>query len=227
MDVRWVNRFCFGMGLVLAGSLMGCGSRDDWFPMKAGKHWKYNVRTGLGSQVVQVKVLRPLAVASTQGYELTGPLGTSRLGWRDGTLYADRTSNGQFEPPLPLLVPGLQRTKEEQKRIDEQRRKQKKGQFIKKEDLIEDKPAAHWTGYVKVLGKVRHASADLTEVADTSTVGVRSVPTIHASIHLTFDNSDRYIVLESWYQQGVGLVEQDQRTSDAFVVQLQLLGHDE
>ena len=225
MDERWVRGCRVGLGIALIGCVVGCGSRDDWFPMKKGKHWKYQVRSGFETRVEPVSVLRPLAVASAEGFELTGPLGTSRLGWRNGTLYADLSSNAQFIPAVPLLVPGVQHSKEEQRHIDEQKKKLKAGIRIKKDDLIDDKPAATWHGRVVVLGKERAASAVLREVAETIPLGVRNVATIHATLTVKLPNGN--IVLESWYQQGVGLVQQEQRTNGTRIVQLQLLGHDE
>ena len=185
--------------LGLAWSLVGCGSRDNWFPMKVGQHWTYQVRTAFDVNVQPIKVLRPLPVASAPGYELTGPLGVSRIAWRNGTLYADSTVNAQFIPPLPLLVPAVERTKDD------------------------DKKVLTWHGRVIVLGKERPGSATLYERNATIEFGTRKVPTILSTLDIRIPGGK--IGLQSWYQQGVGLIRQEQRTNGTRVVQLQMLGH--
>ena len=62
-------------------SLCGCGNHTGWYPMKTGKHWTYQVRAGFDRRVETIKVLRPLTVASVDGYEIASPLGISRLAW--------------------------------------------------------------------------------------------------------------------------------------------------
>ena len=43
--------------------------------MRVGRHWTYQVRTGFDRRVEEIKVVRELTVASSDGYELAGPLG--------------------------------------------------------------------------------------------------------------------------------------------------------
>jgi len=183
----------------LAGlCLCGCGSQTGWFPMKVGRHWTYQVRAGFDRRVGAVKVLRPLPVASVDGFELAGPMGVSRLAWKHGTLLADSTVNAEFSPPLPLLVPSADLTKDPRR-------------------------VATWHGRVVSLGKERPGNAVLTEKTDKIEVGTQKVATILATVSLRTPSGQ--IELESWYQEGVGLVQQEQRTNGARIVQLQLLDH--
>lgn len=186
----------FSLALVF---LCGCGNQSVWFPMKTGKHWTYQVRAGFDRRVAEVKVLRPLTVASLDGFELAGPLGVSRLAWSGGTLLAESTVNARFSPPLPILEPSVDLTKELPRYV------------------------AKWHGRVIVLGKERPGSAVLTERTDKIDVGSRKVSTILAIVNLTIPNGK--IELESWYEEGVGLVQQEQRTNGTRIVQLQLLDH--
>lgn len=167
--------------------------------MKVGKHWTYQVRAGFDRRVAEVRVLRPLTVASVDGFELVGPLGVSRVAWKQGTLVADSTVNAQFSPPIPLLVPSS--------------------------DLAKDvaKQVATWHGRVVVLGKVRPASAILTERTDKVEQGSQKVSAILATLTVTLQNPGSKIELLSWYREGTGLVQQEQRTRGNRIVQLQLL----
>lgn len=95
-------------GWLACAALLACGcARTSYFPMEQGEAWTYSVRTGLGiTSVEQVKVARAMSVAGTDGWELTGPLGTSRLAWKDGVLVGETFSNLRFDPAVPLLVSG-------------------------------------------------------------------------------------------------------------------------
>jgi limonene-1,2-epoxide hydrolase len=71
------------------------------------------------------------------------------------------------------------------------------------------------------MGKERPGSAVLTERLDRVELGTRKVTAILATLSLRIPNGK--IELESWYQDGVGLIQQEQRTNGARIVQLQLL----
>ncbi len=167
--------------------------------MRVGKHWTYQVRAGFDRRVEPVRVIRSLPVDSVNGFELGGPLGQSRLAWKHGTLYADSAVNARFSPPIPLLIPGVEITKDVPRRV------------------------ATWHGRVISLGKERPGSAVLTERTEKILVGTQKVQTILATVTLQIPGGK--IELESWYQDGVGLVQQEQRTNGVRIVQLQLLDH--
>jgi hypothetical protein len=167
--------------------------------MKVGKHWTYQIRAGFDRRVEPVKILRPLTVASVDGFEFVSPMGVSRLAWVGNTLVAESTVNAHFSPPLPMLVPSADLNKDNPKRI------------------------AKWHGRVVTLGKEHPGSAVLTEKTDKIDVRSRKVNTILATVTLTTPNGT--IQLDSWYEEGIGLVQQEQRTNRARIVQLQLLDH--
>jgi hypothetical protein len=199
MDVRTTQGLrTFAISLAL-GSMLGCGTRTEWFPMKLGNHWNYQVRAGFDRRVEPVKVLRALTVASTDGFELAGPLGVSRLAWKHGVLLAESTVNARFAPPLPLLIPGADLSKSAPKQV------------------------AIWHGRVVTLGRERPGSAVITEQLEKIDVGSQKVSTILATV--TLHTPSGKIELDSWYQEGVGLVQQEQRTNGVRIVQLQLLDH--
>lgn len=92
------------LGLVFLLVLGGCSEPDRLMPLGNGHEVTYLVKTGLAARVEPVRVVRNLPVAGVEGAELSGPLGTSRLAWKDGVLVADSLVNGRFSPPLPLLA---------------------------------------------------------------------------------------------------------------------------
>jgi len=73
-------------------------------PLEVGRKTTYVIRTGFAGRVEPVEITRKLPVADVEGVELTGALGTARLAWKRGVLYADSTANGRFAPSLPLLA---------------------------------------------------------------------------------------------------------------------------
>jgi hypothetical protein len=91
--------------LTVALATLGCrGGQQDLMPLDVGKSWTYHVISGLDSRVESVKAVRPVAVDGVEGMELNGPLGISRLAWRQNSLIAESTSNLRFHPGLPLLA---------------------------------------------------------------------------------------------------------------------------
>ena len=184
---------------LVAVLLVGCGSGDEYMPMKVNKRWTYRVTAGFDRHTVPIRVVREVTVASTRGYELASTLGVSRIAWKGGRLVADSMVNAQFSPPIPLLIPGLELEKNKVK------------------------TAASWHGRVYVLGRELPASAILTQQNDTVDSGTHKVSTILATLTVRLPSG--VLELESWYQSGVGLVQQEQRTNGTRIVQLTLLGH--
>lgn len=185
--------------LLITMIVAGCGSGDSWMPLKVHHVWTYRVRAGFERHTVPVRVAREVAVASTSGYELSSPLGISRIAWHSGRLVADSMVNSRFVPPIPLLIPDV--------------------------EMPKDRPlqVAIWHGRVYALGVEHPASAVLTEQYDTVDLGTKKVPTILATLELRLPSGK--IELRSWYQSGVGLVQQEQRTNKTRIVQLTLVGH--
>ncbi|AIE85384.1 hypothetical protein OP10G_2016 [Fimbriimonas ginsengisoli Gsoil 348] len=72
--------------------------------MEVGRATTYIARFGFDSRIEPIRVARRLSVAGEDGYELSGPLGVSRLAWQGGVLYADQAANAWFSPSLPMLA---------------------------------------------------------------------------------------------------------------------------
>lgn len=175
---------------LLAIALVGCGSESHpLMPLEVGDSVTYTVRSGFDTRVETVSVTRRLPVAGTQGAELSGPLGSARLAWRDGILYADTAANAQFEPPLPMLA--------------------------------EDGKDRTWHGRVRTLGREQPGSAVITQRKEKIRIGSRDVETVHVTHRLRLARAD--IELDTWYQPGVGVVQQEQRTKGQRVLQMQQL----
>lgn len=87
-----------------------CKSQDQYLPLELGRTWTYQVRGKFSRFVEPVTVSRRMSVAGGVGYEVSGPLGRSRLAWKGNRLVADRLNDSRFEPPLPLLIPGYDGT---------------------------------------------------------------------------------------------------------------------
>jgi len=158
-------------------------------PMEAGRTLKYVVRSGFDTRVEAVTVARRLTVAGTDGYEMKGPLGVSRVAWKDGVLLAEATSNAWFRPAIPLVA--------------------------------EDGKDRTYHGRIEVLGKESPANATLTHKTEKIEVRNRRVSTTLAT--LTVKVPKGTIELTTWYQPGIGVVRQEQRTNGQRVVQMQLL----
>src|SRR4051812_5776034 len=94
---------CCGVAAV-ALLLGGCGSGNDYMPLSVGNEWTYTVSNGFSERVQNVKVTRRVPVAGTQGFELQGPTGMSRMAWKGNTLYASVLPNARLLKAVPLLI---------------------------------------------------------------------------------------------------------------------------
>ena len=142
--------------LAALGVALACGcARETYFPLALGDTWTYSVRTGLGiTSVEQVKVARRLSVAGTDGWELTGPLGTSRLAWKDGVLLAEGLTNLRFEPAIPILVAG------------------------------EKTAERAWSGTVRHLGDELEAVGTLKQTTGTDTLGGKEIDVLRTELEI-------------------------------------------
>jgi hypothetical protein len=174
---------------------LGCARDDALMPLEVGQEVTYVAKNGFSSTIEPVKIVRELPVAGVKGVEMTGPLGTSRMAWKDGVLYADATSHGRFSPPLPML--DSQATEKSKPRT--------------------------WHGRLEILGREQPAGARLTHKKETIPLGSRRVATTVATLTLDLPASNGKIELISWYQPGTGLVQQEQRTNGRRVLRLELL----
>jgi hypothetical protein len=181
-----------GYGLAFLMLLVaGCSKQPDLMPLSVGRSVTYVVTHGLEKFVEPVKVVAEVPIMGRTGYELSGPMGVSRLVWKDGVLYASQTSNAVFDPPIPLVAV--------------------------------DGKMKRWTGSVHSLEFESDASAELVQkqVKDVQ-VGTRKVEATLAT--LTVKMPKGTIELSSWFQPGVGLVQQEQRTGSVLVLRMAMLG---
>ncbi|MDR3689610.1 MAG: hypothetical protein P4L46_09555 [Fimbriimonas sp.] len=181
---------------------------DEWMPMKVNRTWTYRIHAGFERHTVPVRVSRQINVAATDGFELASTFGVSRLAWKSNCLVAESTANCRFSPPVPMLYPRV--------------------------TFVKGRPKAmpNWHGRIQVMGIERPASATLIESPAALELGLRKVQTVHSLLTITLPevNDPGYLrpakmELDSWYQSGVGLVQQEQRTNDNLVVQLTIVKH--
>lgn len=99
------------LGLVLVLTVVGCRGKHDLFPMETGKKWTYAVSAGFLNTTAEVRVTRQTGVAGVEGYVLSGPMGESRVAWKNDVLVAERLINARFEPALPMLVDSDQKVR--------------------------------------------------------------------------------------------------------------------
>lgn len=89
--------------------LVGCRSSNQLLPLAVGKEWTFRYRWGVQREPGALKVVREVPVADGPGYELTGPMGTCRLGYQGNTLVADQLGDSFMVPPLPIGIPAGKR----------------------------------------------------------------------------------------------------------------------
>lgn len=141
--------------LVVAMLALGGCTKQDLFPLEVGHVVTVEVRTGLGvSGIEQMTVTRELSVAGTQGYELSGPRGTSRLAWKGNTLVAEAFPNVRFDPPVEILVSG------------------------------DKTAVRHWKGSVFHLGIATDAVATLTQSEVDDRLGSRKVKALQTVLKI-------------------------------------------
>jgi hypothetical protein len=76
-------------------------------PLKVGTKWSYSVSTARRQSTPNIVVDRALAVGNGPGFELSGPLGLTRMAWNGRLLVASQLAGTGFKPPIPMLDPSL------------------------------------------------------------------------------------------------------------------------
>lgn len=146
--------------LPLAIALAGCSAKDDYFPLRVGAHWTLTVKEDkFATRVQEMRVTRQVPVALTMGYELDGPMGISRLAWRDGRLYAGELPSTRIYKPIPLLIPQ------------------------------DPTASVNWSGDVETLGVVKPAKATLKQRIESVDVGSKHVDALRADLTVTMPNN--------------------------------------
>lgn len=92
------------LALLLVLAVAGCGGGHELMPLSLGKKWNYSVNANFKTYTSEVTVTQKTGVADTEGYVLSGPMGESRLAWKDGVLVAEKLINTRFEPAIPLVI---------------------------------------------------------------------------------------------------------------------------
>jgi hypothetical protein len=184
-----LKRLCILPLLSIAG-LVGCAKQSDLMPLKLGTSATYEVSYGLEKHVEPLTISRSLPVDGVTGFELSGPMGVSRVAWHNGELRAAQTANAWFDPAIPILA--------------------------------DDKKDRQWSGRVGVMGVKSLAKAVLTHKQDKLDMGSKAVEATLAELTITLPRGT--IVVDSWFQPGVGLVRQEQRTADKLVVSMEMIG---
>lgn len=167
-------------------------------PLDRGRTWTYSLYNGLQTYIEPVEVQGPVAVGSGQGAVLSGPMGTSRLGWSGDTLLAARLANSGFSPPIPLAV--IAGGKGEAKR--------------------------KWRGTIEAFGIKRDAFATLTQTTERRSRGGERYMTTKTELQIQAqEETGRPTAIEvtTWFRPGIGIVEQVQRTNRKLIVAMKLL----
>lgn len=148
-------------------------------PMQVGRSWKYSVNTGFDSYVLPTKVVRELSVANTRGYEISGPLGTSRLAWTKRGLVAEKLNNSQFVPPILLLSSG------------------------------DTGAGVVWSGTVTNVDRSQNATAVLRQGTDNeTTVGLEKLRATRSVLTLRLGKSDVELISWFVPERGIVMQEQ-------------------
>jgi hypothetical protein len=132
--------------------ICGCSGGNDYYPLKVGNQWSYMVVTDFSQGVQTVKCQKSVPVAGTKGYELSGPMGISRLAWKGNTLYATALPNARLYKAIPMLIAN------------------------------DPKATTTWHGQLQNLGVMQKAEATLTQSTDMIDVGSKKFDTIKATL---------------------------------------------
>ena len=167
-------------------------------PLDQGRSWTYTFTAGFATFVEPVEVKGEAAVGHARGVLLTGPMGTSRLGWNGDTLLVARFANASFSPPLPLVV----------------------------EAGGKGTARREWKGTIEAFGVPREALATMTQSRVRLASGGVKIGTVRSVVNLQAREPGRrptQIEIITWFRPGVGIVRQEQRTDRKLIVGLRLL----
>ncbi len=151
------RNFTLLLGLTLSFIVLSsCQSKpkQQYFPLKKGNVWNYTVRTGLQTKVQTLTVEKPIAICSARGWHLTGPMGESRVVWKNGVLFVEQLPDTLFSPPLPLL------------------------------SAIQIQSKRVWKGQVYYMGKNLDALAEIEQGPDQYIIGGQSFSVVKVLMNL-------------------------------------------
>ena len=85
--------------------LVGCGqSVTDYFPLKVGTKWTYEVTIDNVVEVIDITVAERAPVGEYDGFLLTSAMGDSRLAWNGDVLLAAELAGTRYSPPIPIFA---------------------------------------------------------------------------------------------------------------------------
>ena len=188
--------------------IAGCGQGGpSYMPLVDDKEWQYSTLSDFQHNVPVIKVGKKVSVGGVEGRVLTSDLGESRFAWDKNRLVASLMANTVFNPPIPILV---------EDKIPE-RRKSREEEFV---------PAEEWSGSFESLGKTRKAKATLSQrrtVVQLSTGETNVVETV-LKVQIDGLKDDVPLELRTWFERGVGIVRQEQRTNRTLIVGIDRIG---
>lgn len=176
-------------------------------PLVEEKEWQYSETSTLQRNVPLIRIGKKISVGGVEGRVLSSDLGESRLAWNNKVLQASMLANTVFSPPIPLLVedkiPELKKSRDEE--------------FIL---------AKTWKGHFESFGRSRGATATLSQRRLVSSPGTDEINGVETILRVSIEGSKEDVPIEvrTWFERGVGIVSQVQRTNRTQIVRLDKIG---
>jgi hypothetical protein len=197
------------LGLLIPVVLLGACSQGgpSYMPLVDEKEWKYSTLSDFQRNVPVIKIGKKISVGGVEGRVLTGDLGESRLAWDGKKLVASMMANTIFNPPIPLLS---------EDKIPE-KKKNREEEFV---------PSETWAGKFENLGKIRDAKATLSQrrTVVQLTSGEANVVETVLKVQIEGMKDDVPLEVRTWFERGVGIVRQEQRTNRTLIVGIEKIG---
>lgn len=189
-------------------NLCGCSAMTSlqggpsYLPLSEGAKWTYAVTTTFRTPVTDLKVGPKTTVGNTSGRVLSSPLGESRLAWDGPKLIVSQLANCRFNPPITLF---------REDKIPE-KKKQRSQEFV---DVDE------WKGRLESFDVSRPATGALSMRQSKLTIRKKEVSTVETKVLIKTEKGEMEI--RTWFERGVGIVKQEQRTNRNLLVSMELL----
>lgn len=177
-------------------AVCGCQKNDD--PFEVGTSWLYNIDDGVHHYQTHIRVSRNLTVFNNKGFELSGPMGVSRLVILNDICYASQLSGSTFDPPLPIFKLAPIGGPEDK--------------IVKVQD---------WEGRLIFLKDSQSARATLTQSWRKDIHNGVKVRAYFATLELR--TARRMLQLRTEFIPAVGIKAQEQRTDQTYDYRLEML----
>ncbi len=189
-------------------ALGACGQGGpSYMPLVDEKEWNYREKSSFQDNVPTVRVGRKISVGGIEGRVLMSEAGESRLAWNKKRLIASMLANTTFVPPIPLLIED--KIPEKKKLRDEE--------YVTADEL----PVKF-----ESLGKTRHGLATLSQRRTMVQLVTGETNVVETVLKVQLDGTKDNVVLElrTWFERGVGIVRQEQRTNRMLIVGIETVG---